>query len=195
MIDLSGYGAVRTSLFVRIDIIDYETLLFSDHNIPFTYNGDVYNTLGRLMNVTSSSSDLRAAPGDITVTISGIPNAYLQEILDLRIKGSDVQIYRGFFDPVTGAEIAIPGNGGSGVIGKFRGRVMTVGVQEDWDPQGSSSSITIQFSCSSQVALLSNKTAGRRTNPIDQKALYPTDTCFDTTLALTKSNFNFGAPG
>lgn len=194
MIDLSGYGSVLSSLFVKIDIVDYDTLLFSDHNIPFEYDGDTYNSLGRLMSVTSSSSDLRASPGDITITISGIPNSYLQEILALNIKGSDVQVYRGFFDPVTGEEIEIPGNSGSGVIGKFRGRVMNVGIQENWDPQASASTITIQFSCSSVVAMLNNTTSGRRTNPIDQKALYPTDTCFDKVLSLANANLNFGAP-
>jgi len=40
---------------------------------------------------------------------------------------------------------------------------------------------------------LSNKVSGRRTNPIDQKELYPTDPSMDRVVSLASSNFNFGA--
>lgn len=194
MIDLSGYSALATALFVKIDLPDDSPLLFSNFDRPYTINGDLYNSLGSLMNATTSSNELRAVSGEITITISGIPNARLQEIVSTRIKGSEVIVYRAFFNPQTGAALAIPGNSGSNIVTRFQGRVMSVAIQEDWDSGGNSSTITAQFNCASVVALFSNKISGRKTNPIDQQALYPTDTSMSDVPSLSNSNFNWGAP-
>ncbi len=194
MIDLSGYSALATALFVKIDLPDDSPLLFSNFDRPYTINGDLYNSLGSLMSATTSANELRAVPGEITITISGIPNARLQEIVSTRIKGSEVIVYRAFFNPQTGAALAIPGNSGSNIVTRFQGRVMSVAIQEDWDSGGNSSTITAQFNCASVVALFSNKISGRKTNPIDQQALYPTDTSMSDVPSLSNSNFNWGAP-
>lgn len=195
MINTSGYDSVRTSLFVRIDIPDYDVLRFSNHTGSYTVKGEVYDTLGSLLNVTQSNSELRASAGELTITISGIPNSRLTEIMDLKIKGSDVVVYRGLFNPASGQELVIPGNSpNGGILGRFKGRVMNFSIVEDWDPTGASSTISIQFACSSVVELLSNKVAGRQTNPISEQNLYPTDTSMNSVLSLARSNFNFGAP-
>jgi hypothetical protein len=194
VIDLSGYSALATALFVKIDLPDDSPLLFSNFDRPYTINGDLYNSLGSLMSATTSANELRAVPGEITITISGIPNARLQEIVSTRIKGSEVIVYRAFFNPQTGAALAIPGNSGSNIVTRFQGRVMSVAIQEDWDSGGNSSTITAQFNCASVVALFSNKISGRKTNPIDQQALYPTDTSMSDVPSLSNSNFNWGAP-
>lgn len=194
MINLTSYEQIRTASFVRIDVPDYAVLRFSDYATAYTIDGESYDTLGALLGITSTSSDLRASPGEITVTISGIPNARLTEIMGLKIKGSSVEIQRGFFNAVTAQPIAIPGNNGSNIVGRFRGRVMNFAIQEDYDSTASSSTVSIQFSCSSVVDLLSNKIAGRQTNGTSQKSFYPTDTSMDRVLSLANSNFNFGAP-
>jgi len=194
VIDLSGYSALATALFVKIDLPDDSPLLFSNFDRPYTINGDLYNSLGSLMSATTSANELRAVPGEITITISGIPNARLQEIVSTRIKGSEVIVYRAFFNPQTGAALAIPGNSGSNIVTRFQGRVMSVAIQEDWDSGGNSSTITAQFNCASVVSLFSNKISGRKTNPIDQQALYPTDTSMSDVPSLSNSNFNWGAP-
>lgn len=194
MINLTSYEQIRTASFVRIDVPDYAVLRFSDYATAYTIDGESYDTLGALLGITSTSSDLRASPGEVTVTISGIPNARLTEIMGLKIKGSSVEIRRGFFNAVTAQPISIPGNGGSNVIGRFVGRVMNFAIQEDYDNTASSSTVSIQFSCSSVVDLLSNKVAGRQTNDTSEKSFYPTDTSMDRVLSLANSNFNFGAP-
>jgi hypothetical protein len=194
VIDLSGYSSLATALFVKIDLPDASPLLFSNFDRPYTINGDVYDSLGSLMSATTSANELRPAPGEITITISGIPNSRLQEIVTTRIKGSEVIVYRAFFNPQTGAALAIPGNSGSNIVTRFQGRVMSLAIQEDWDSSGSSSTITAQFNCASVVALFSNKISGRKTNPIDQQALYPTDTSMSDVPSLSNSNFNWGAP-
>lgn len=193
MIDLSSFKSLATALFVKIDVPD-TPLLFSNFDRPYTIGVDLYNQLGTLMSATTSANELRPAPGEVTITVSGIPNSRLQDIINTRIKGSEVTIYRGFFNAQTGANLAIPGNAGSNVVKRFQGRVMSVSIQEDWDSAGNSSTITVQFNCASVVALMSNKYAGRKTNPIDEQTFFPTDTSMSDVPSLSNSNFNWGAP-
>jgi hypothetical protein len=196
MIDLSSFSSLATALFVKIDIPDYTPgpLLFSDFDRPYTIDGDTYDALGTLMSATTSANELRPVPGEITITVSVIPNSRLLEIVNTRIKGSEVTILRGFFNAKTGADLPIPGNSGSNIVTRFQGRVMSIAIQEDWDAAGSSSTITAQFMCASVVALLNNKITGRKTNPVDWQALNPTDTSMSDVPQLANSNFNWGAP-
>ena len=181
-------------MFVRIDIPGYAVLRFSDYFRSFVIAGETYDTLGDLMSISTSTNNLSPTADEVSITITGIPNTRLTEVLNTRIKGSNVTISRGFFDSVTGAPLPIPGNSGSNIVGKFVGRVVNVLIDEEYDSDNRSSSITIQFVCASVVALLENKIAARRTNDQSNKSFFPTDTSMDRVLALTRSNFNFGAP-
>ena len=188
-IDLSSYRSIQTNLFVRLDIPGYQVLTFSDYHRSLTLNGTNYTGLGQLLSVTRSSSNLRAAPEDVSVGISGIPSANISAILDNKIKGSSIKIYRAFFDPVTGVLLNITGN----PAGKFQGVVSNFDITDDLDTGSDIGTITLTLSCTSVVELLNNKITGRRTNPTDQKNLYPTDTSMDRVGILATTNFNFGA--
>lgn len=193
-VDLTSFDNIRTSLFVRINVLDYEVLTFSDYFRDFVIAGENYNNLGELMSVSESINSLTPTGQELTVTITGIPNTKLAEALNTRIKGSDITVHRGFFDSRTGAPVAVPGNAGSNILNKFQGRVTNVLIVEDYDSAGSSSSITIQFVCASVVTVLQNKIAGRRTNDRSQQAFFPADTSMDRVQGLARSNINFGAP-
>lgn len=189
-VDLSSYVSVQTNLFIRLDIPNYEVLTFSDYYKSLTINGTVYDGLGELVSVTNSTSSLRAAPEEITLTISGIPADRVSEILNNKIKGSSVEILRGFFNPVTGALLNIVGN----PAGKFRGVVSNFTINDDLSEGSDTGTVTIVLTVASVIDILNNKVAGRRTNPLDQKQFYPTDLSMDRVPALAKANFNFGAP-
>lgn len=189
-VDLSSYVSVQTNLFIRLDIPNYEVLTFSDYYKSLTINGTVYDGLGELVSVTNSTSSLRAAPEEITLTISGIPADRVSEILNNKIKGSTVEILRGFFNPVTGALLNITGN----PAGKFRGVVSNFTINDDLSEGSDTGTVTIVLTVASVIDILNNKVAGRRTNPLDQKQFYPTDLSMDRVPALAKANFNFGAP-
>lgn len=189
MIDLSTYGEIETALFCRMDVPDYAILRFSNYNRPLTVNGESYNGLGTLLGITDSASSLRSSGGGLTITLSGIPNTSIAEILNNKIKGSAIQIWRVVFDPRTGQQLNIPGN----PAGRFQGIVNNYSLEEDWQPGTDTSSNTMVLTCSSTVEILSNKVSGRRTNPTDQKAFYTGDLSMDRVPTLANSNFNFGA--
>jgi len=188
--DLSAYTSIQTNLFVRLDIPDYQVLRFSDYHRAYTINSENYTGLGQLLSVTNTTSNLRAVPQDITISISGIPSTNISDILDNKVKGSSIKIYRAFFNPTTGVILSIANN----PAGKFFGIVSNFEITDELESGSDTGSVVLTLTCTSVVELLNNKITGRRTNPIDQKIFYPSDLSMDRVPALTKSNFNFGAP-
>lgn len=189
-IDLSSYRSIQTNLFVKIDVPNYAVLAFSDYYKAQTFSGTNYQALGQLVSVTNSSSSLRATNEEITVTISGIPAGRVSEILDNKIKGSRIEVYRAFFNAETGELLNIVGN----PAGKFKGVISNYSISDDLGEGDDTGTVAIVLTATSVVDLLNNKVTGRRTNPLDHKEFYPGDASMDRVPALAKSNFNFGAP-
>lgn len=190
VVDLSSTKHVQNNTFVRINVPDYQVLRFSDYHRSFDINSETYDNLGNLLAVSSSSTELRAAPEQMNIAISGIPANFVSDILAEKIKGSDVQIYRALFNPITGALLSLSDN----PTIKFRGVITNFEISNELAEGELAGTIALVLECSSVVDILQNKINGRRTNPIDQRALYTNDACFDRVPSIAKSNFNFGAP-
>jgi hypothetical protein len=188
-LNLSTYTAIQTHVFVRIDIPGYQVLRFSDFMTPFTINSESYTGLGSLMAVTDTTSELRATNQEVSISISGIPDANISDVLNNRVKGSNVKIYRAFFNPSTGVLLDIADNPAQ----KFQGVISNFDISDELSMGETTGTVLLTLTATSIVALLTNKQAGRRTNPVDMKLFYPTDVSFDRVLALENSNFNFGA--
>lgn len=196
-------SAVQTGLFVRIHVEQYReaigmewtptTLLFSDYHTPFTINEEVYQPLGNLVGITNSRSEIRGSSNTTDITISGIPDARLKEVLASRFKGCPVRIYRAFFDENNELITSTDPNF-QNPLGRFAGFVNNFTLQETWDPILRTSSNTILFQCASVVDLLNRKISGRRTNEESQKRFYPTDVSMDRVTTLENTTFDFGAP-
>jgi len=185
MTDLSSYTHLGSALFVEIVVPGGSTLRFSDYYKAFDIGGNTFGSLGNLLSISPNKSEIRASKHELSVSITGIPSANLTLALDEDIKGSAVTIYKGFYNPSTMAFVATPTK-------KFEGLVNNVGFQEKL--KGDESSFDITFICSSVLAILLTQTAGRRTNPVDMKKIYSTDTSFDRVPNIRNSNYNFGAP-
>jgi hypothetical protein len=189
-LDLSAYRSIQTNIFITLDIPNYEVLTFSDYHKTFTLSGTSYQGLGQLLSITDTTSNLRAAGNELTFSISGIPEGNVADVITRKIKGSPLTVRRAFFNSTTGELLNIAGN----PVGKFKGVISNYTITDDLDEGAPTGTFTITFVATSVIDLLNNKVTGRRTNPIDQKEFYPTDESFDRIPALTKSNFNFGAP-
>ena len=199
MPNLNGYGSINTHLFVRLYIEDYRTtssgsytpttLLFSDYQYPFTINSDTYEPLGKLLAVTASSSEIRASLDSVSVTISGIPNANISEIVNSRIKGSEIEIKRAFFAPGNNSLISTSDN----PFGRFKGTVTHYQLNEQYNQEARVSSNTLVLNCSSYVDFLENRYSGRKTNGISQKSFYASDTSMDRVNVIETQEYNFGA--
>ena len=200
MAALSTFRSVQSNLFVKI-VCEYykatssataesKTLTFSDNNTTWSINGDLYYGLGKLMGVSATASEIRPSSGEVTISISGIPNTSIYEIVNSRIKGSPVFIYRVLQDPITGALLDTP----NPVLTKYRGFVNNYSLQENFDPVTRTSTNTICLICASAVDVLQNKFTGRKTNPVSEKKFYPNDLSMDRVPNLENATFDFGAP-
>jgi hypothetical protein len=186
-IDLTTYSSIETAIFISIDVPDYELLTFSNYHRSITIDGVAYTGLGQLLSITETTSELRVSATELTIVIGGVGNTNVSDVLTYGFKGAPVRVIRGIINPVTGQLLSIAGN----PTGKFQGIVNNYSLNEDYSGQDATN--TISFMCTSTVGLLSNKIAGRRTNPVDEKLFYPTDLSMDRVPNLANSNFNFGA--
>lgn len=167
-----------------------EVLLISDLLTDYTINDEEYTGLGSLMDIGITRSELRPSSGTLDITISGIPNDSLAEILYSNIKGSPVRVYRVLFNPSTGVELAIDEN----PYLRYRGFINNYSLVEEYDNATKTSSNTIILNCASSLDVLNEKIAGRLVNPESQKKYYPLDVSMDRVPALENSSFDFGAP-
>lgn len=187
MINLSGYSAIETAVFLRWEVPNFSTAYVSDYNVPVTIDGNVYTNIGNLLSITSIPSELKPSKGELTINLSGVPTNSIPDILNQEIKGSKIWIYRGYYDAITHQPI----NFGSGdnIVLQFKGIVTNYSISDNIEENGIATS-TIVLTCNSAVELLSNKYNGRRTNQTD----FPDTQDMARVQALANSNFNFGAP-
>lgn len=188
VLDLNSYTSLQSNLFVKITLPS-STLLFSDRLDTVTINSDSYTGLGKLLSISNSSSEIRATGNEVVVGVSGIPNTSISEIVNANIKGNPIIIVRGLFNAVTGNLLVVTGN----PVTRFSGFVNNVLFEEEYDIDSRSSTNRLLLQCASQVDMLSNKIAGRKTNSASQKRFFPSDISMDRVSKLESTYFNFGA--
>lgn len=184
---------IRHGMLIRltVDTTDY---FISNLYGPITYQGNSYTQLGHFLALNEMQNDLKITNNQITVTLSGIPPSdggdinYMGIVLNSRIKGSQIEISRVFFDTSTGAYIP------SQVYLRFKGYVSNYSVSENWDQDGKLVSNTVGILCSSINAIMERKYAGRRTNDQDQKKYFAGDTGMYRVKELSDTEFDFGKP-
>lgn len=185
---LESFTDIQSNLLVKIEIDGYATLCFSDKRESYSFGGDTYTGLGRLVGVTASTSELSVAGDEVTITVSGIPDTSLTDILSSKVKGSPVSIYRALFNPTTGAALSTSPN----PVGRFQGYVNNWSLQEEYNVDIRESVNTIVFTCASIVETLNNKVSGRKTNPSSMRKFFPNDASMDRVPNIENITFDFG---
>lgn len=187
MADLSTYSSVQENFFVELNISGAYTR-FSDYHKAYTIDGNSYDALGSLLGITNTPTNIRASAEQLGVSISAIPNTNRSIAYDNNIKGASLTVWRAFFDPTTGALISTTEQ--NPTI-KFKGMVTNFSIKETW---GDTSTFTLILEVQNILSQLQKQTAGRRTNPLDQKKFYPSDLSMNRVPQLKNANFQFGAP-
>lgn len=189
ILNLTSYKSIESNLFVKITLPS-SNLLFSDRLVSTVINGDTYVGLGKLLTITSSTSELRSSSGELVIGISGVPDTSITDILAANIKGNPIKVSRGLFNPTTGAFLsAVAGN----PVNRFVGYVNNLALEEEYDVDARTSSNTVLLTCASTVDIMNNKISGRKTNPSSEKRFFPNDISMDRVPNLESSYFDFGA--
>lgn len=156
-----------------------------------TWSGNEYQTMGSFLQITELQNDLRATNQQLNVSLSGIPVGddtpnFLSIVLNSKVKGSRIQIYRVFFNGNTFTPL--------GVYQRYNGYVSNYSLNENWDQENRLVSNSISLQCSNINAIMERQYTGRRTNPVDQERWYPGDTGMYRVKLLSDTQFDFGKP-
>ena len=182
-LNLSSYSAVKQAAFVRMVIPNYGILRFSSHDVPFsiTESDNVaysYLPMGILLGISEFNNELTPSGSDVTISMSAIDQAFVASMMDYKLKGSSVTIYRVFFDYYTGVKLNITGNPSL----RFQGIIANYSFNDEFNQFSESATTTVSVSCSSIVKVLEQKIVGQRTNDSERKYNFPGFLC---TAAIT----------
>lgn len=147
-----------------------------------TIDGNVYSALQGLLQVGSQNRNIRVTQGDTTISLSGIDGNNIYTVLATKIRGSEMEIYRGFYD--SNMELESP------VYPRFRGIITTYSITED--REGQDDNFTVSINASSYKTVLENRIAGRKTNKESWQFFNSTDTSMDNVYSISGVQFDFG---
>lgn len=183
---------IRHAEFVRLQIGNPVTTTYSFCNAaaPITISGITFSNLGMLLQLGDIPQDIKSTSDDITISLTGIDPTNIGLILSSNIKGSTVEIWRGFLD----SNNQIITSPTTQFFKRYTGIINSVGISEDFDDQARTRVATCTISCTSMRKVLENRIAGLRTNQKSWQFFYPSDTSMNRVAAISNQYFDFGAP-
>ena len=182
-------NSIRFAEFVKLTTPS-ATYTFCNAAAAITVDGTVFSGLGSLLNITNIERQVKATSGDLGVSLTGIDSANIALILSATIKGSKIEVWRGFLDS-NNQIITTPTQQ---FFKRYQGLVSTVAISEDFDTEKRIRVATCVLSCASFRTILQNRVGGIRTNPSIWKTVYPNDTSMDRVPIIAATYFDFGAP-
>ena len=187
---LSG-PQIRHAEFVKLTVGTAATVYtFCNAAAPITVGGITFNNLGALLNVGDVQRDMRSTSDDMTIALTGIEPANISVILSNDIKGSLVEVWRGFFDS-NNQIITTPT---TQFFKRYQGIINSVAITEDFNSELRTRIATCSISCSSMRRILENRLGGVKTNQSSWQFLYPGDTSMNRVATIANTYFDFGKP-
>lgn len=181
--------SIRHAEFIRLTV-NGNPYTFCNAASAITVNDIDFTALGALLNITDIQRDIKATSDDFTFEITGLDPNYIGLILSTDIKGSVVELWRGFLDS-NNQIIQTPSQQ---FFKRYQGLVTSVSISENFDDQIRQRIATCTVSCSSFRQILENRIAGIKTNPQSWQVFYPNDTSMDRTPIIQNTFFDFGKP-
>jgi hypothetical protein len=163
------------------NIANTTTLTFSSSYQEETINGTVYTPLGGLLAVGAQNRNLRVTQGDTTISLSGIDGNNIVTVLGTKIRGSEVEVLRGFYDANMVLQNTYP---------RFAGIITTYAITEE--REGNQDDFTVSVGAASYKTVLENRIAGRKTNQESWQFFNNTDTSMNQVYAISGVQFDFG---
>lgn len=177
--------------FVRLTVGNAATVYtFCNAAAPITVSGITFSNLGALLSVGDVQRDIKATSDDMTIALTGIDPTNVGIILGNDIKGSLVEVWRGFFDS-NNQIITTPT---TQFFKRYQGIINSVSITEDFNSEARTRIATCSISCSSMRRILENRLSGVKTNQNNWQFIYPNDTSMDRVAEISNQYFDFGSP-
>jgi hypothetical protein len=181
---------ITTAEFVKLTIYnEYSNVAntsvytFSSSYQNEDIDGVTYSALGGLLQVGAQNRDLRVTAGDTTIALSGVSGNNIYVVLANKIRGSELEVIRGFYDANMVLQNTYP---------RFTGIVTNYNIAQD--REGSEDNFTVAISASSYKTVLENRIAGRKTNKESWQFFNNTDTSMNQVYSISGVSFDFGMP-
>jgi hypothetical protein len=153
--------------------------------------GITFSNLGALLNVSDVQRDIKATSDDMTIALTGIDPASIALILSSDIKGSLVEVWRGFFD----SNNQIITSPTTQFFKRYQGIINSVAITEDFNTEARTRIATCSISCASMRRVLENRLSGVKTNKSNWQFIYGTnDTSMNRVAEISNTYFDFGSP-
>lgn len=182
---------IRLADFVRVntgtDIYRFTTA--PSNTLVTAVDSTPFSAVGTLMKVGDVQRDIKSTANETTVTIIGIDTALLGWVLGQNVKGSQIQMWHGFYD--TNDQLITSGGTG-GLYQFFNGIVTSFTISETWMESSRSYVGTITVAASSIQLILQNRIAGRYTNDNSWQFFNDGDTSMNRVNFIQNINYQFG---
>ena len=177
--------------FVKLTVGNAATVYtFCNAAAPITVGGITFANLGALLSVGDVQRDIKATSDDMTIALTGIDPTNVGIILGNDIKGSLVEVWRGFFDS-NNQIITTPT---TQFFKRYQGIINSVSITEDFNSEARTRIATCSISCSSMRRVLENRLSGVKTNKNNWQFIYPNDTSMNRVSEISNTFFDFGSP-
>lgn len=163
---------------------------FCNAAAPITVDGITFANLGALLNVGDVQRDIKATSDDMTIALTGIDPTNVSLILGNNIKGSLVEVWRGFFD----SNNQILTSPTQQFFKRYQGIINSVSITEDFNSEARTRIATCSIACSSMRRVLENRLSGVKTNKNNWQFIYSGDTSMNRVSEISNQYFDFGAP-
>jgi hypothetical protein len=177
--------------FVKLTVGNAATVYtFCNAAAPITVGGITFANLGALLSVGDVQRDIKATSDDMSITLTGIDPSNVALILSNDIKGSLVEVWRGFFDS-NNQIITTPT---TQFFKRYQGIINSVSITEDFNAEARTRIATCSISCSSMRRILENRLSGVKTNQNNWQFIYAGDTSMNRVSEISNTFFDFGSP-
>jgi hypothetical protein len=177
--------------FVKLTVGTAATVYtFCNAAAPITVGGITFSNLGALLSVGDVQRDIKATSDDMTIALTGIDPTNVALILSSDIKGSLVEVWRGFFDS-NNQIITTPT---TQFFKRYQGIINSVSITEDFNSEARTRIATCSISCSSMRRVLENRLSGVKTNQNNWQFIYAGDTSMNRVSEISNTFFDFGSP-
>lgn len=180
---------IRWAEFVRLTL-PTTTLTFCNAASAIVVDGITFDGLGSLLSISEINRNIKSTSQDFKLSLTGIDPQNVALVLSQDIKGSTVEIWRGFLDD-NNQIITTPTQQ---FFKRYQGIVNSMSIQEDFNSQAKTRMATCIVTSTSMRAVLDARIAGIKTNKQSWQYFYPNDTSMDRVSIIASTYFDFGKP-
>jgi len=180
--------SIRHAEFIKLTMPSV-VYTYTNAAAAVTVSGMTFDNLGSLLQLGDIQRDIKATSDDLTISLTGIDAQNVGMVLSADIKGSIVEVWRGFLD----ADNQIIQTPTQQFFKRYQGIISSVSITENYNMEIRQRIATCNVSCSSMRQILMNRVAGVKTNPSSWNFLYPNDTSMDRVPVIASTYFDFGA--